>query len=479
MAFSRYTLIAVGPTTYSAYIYQLARTVLTSHRMYANQPPPPARALRTTRPELTALPVPTAWSESTSQPEPKPTAQLEPEHAARRPPNPGASPRPRRLRVVCISDTHNRHSSLVVPAGDVLVHAGDLTNGGSRPELARAVAWLAAQPHEIKLVVAGNHDGRTLDPAFGSRGARGADPAAHAPSLALLTSPTAVAAGIVYLAHEARLLTLRDGRRIRVFASPLSPQDDADSAWSGFGYAPPESADTSPWAVVPADTELLVTHTPPKYHLDAAVSYACVAGAPAAGDVAGAAGMAGTQGAEGAEGIFRGCEMLRRALWHVRPALHVFGHVHRGWGVERVTWADSTPSGCPPRPLAVETAKGLGPMKFGEERLLRVEDPAPLRARKMFLIDTVRVLGNGSGSEGDCGGGCGGGSGEGNVGGNRAGRGRAGGGGGRVAVSVQRGRETLCVNASIVRGPWIPGIGHPPDLCKPVVVDLAVDAGQG
>jgi hypothetical protein len=29
------------------------------------------------------------------------------------------------LRIVCISDTHELHRELVVPPGDVLIHAGD------------------------------------------------------------------------------------------------------------------------------------------------------------------------------------------------------------------------------------------------------------------------------------------------------------------------------------------------------------------
>ena len=34
------------------------------------------------------------------------------------------------LRIVCISDTHGKHRNLVVPDGDVLVHAGDITSKG-------------------------------------------------------------------------------------------------------------------------------------------------------------------------------------------------------------------------------------------------------------------------------------------------------------------------------------------------------------
>ncbi len=34
------------------------------------------------------------------------------------------------LSIVCISDTHGKHRNLVVPDGDVLVHAGDITSKG-------------------------------------------------------------------------------------------------------------------------------------------------------------------------------------------------------------------------------------------------------------------------------------------------------------------------------------------------------------
>jgi hypothetical protein len=39
----------------------------------------------------------------------------------------------RRTRIVCISDTHN--STVKLPKGDVLIHAGDLTNQGSYSEV--------------------------------------------------------------------------------------------------------------------------------------------------------------------------------------------------------------------------------------------------------------------------------------------------------------------------------------------------------
>jgi predicted phosphodiesterase len=62
------------------------------------------------------------------------------------------------MRLVLLSDTHQRHDDLVVPDGDVLVHAGDFSRRGKEAEVVRFNAWLGVQPHRAKLVVAGNHD---------------------------------------------------------------------------------------------------------------------------------------------------------------------------------------------------------------------------------------------------------------------------------------------------------------------------------
>lgn len=59
----------------------------------------------------------------------------------------------RKTRIVCISDTHNQTPKL--PRGDVLIHAGDLTNQGSYSELKKAVNWLERQEFEAMVVVAG------------------------------------------------------------------------------------------------------------------------------------------------------------------------------------------------------------------------------------------------------------------------------------------------------------------------------------
>ncbi|KAJ4359203.1 hypothetical protein N0V95_002369 [Ascochyta clinopodiicola] len=85
----------------------------------------------------------------------------------------------RKTRIVCISDTHNNTPKL--PAGDVLIHAGDLTNQGSFDELERAVAWLEKTDFEVKIVVAGNHEITLDEPFYEEKGARWKWPAPQSP----------------------------------------------------------------------------------------------------------------------------------------------------------------------------------------------------------------------------------------------------------------------------------------------------------
>lgn len=60
------------------------------------------------------------------------------------------------VKVVCISDTHDL--TVDVPPGDILIHAGDLTNDGTVADLQKQIDWLKSFPHPVKIVVCGNHD---------------------------------------------------------------------------------------------------------------------------------------------------------------------------------------------------------------------------------------------------------------------------------------------------------------------------------
>jgi Icc-related predicted phosphoesterase len=175
------------------------------------------------------------------------------------------------LRIVCLSDIHSKFDGLVVPDGDLLVVAGDLTGRGTPRELMQFNSWLYTLPHRHKVVIAGNHD-------F----ALERDPAARE----LLTAAT-------YL--QDRLVQIEG---LRIYGSPWQPRffDWAFNLDRG-------PAIRAKWDRIPAGLDLLVTHGPPHGVLDRTL-----------------------------RGQEVGCEELRLAVQRVRPRLHVFGHIHPGYG---------------------------------------------------------------------------------------------------------------------------------------------------
>jgi predicted phosphodiesterase len=68
------------------------------------------------------------------------------------------SPTMRKTRFVCVSDTHNASpgGAFKLPKGDVLIHAGDMTNQGSFPELQKTIKWIEEADFEAKIIVAGS-----------------------------------------------------------------------------------------------------------------------------------------------------------------------------------------------------------------------------------------------------------------------------------------------------------------------------------
>lgn len=73
---------------------------------------------------------------------------------------------PDHIRIVVVSDTHNRHESLdYLPPCDILVHCGDVLMTGRRlsPESQKKIfenfdTWMGSTPSNNRIFVAGNHD---------------------------------------------------------------------------------------------------------------------------------------------------------------------------------------------------------------------------------------------------------------------------------------------------------------------------------
>lgn len=187
----------------------------------------------------------------------------------------------RPLWVVCTSDTHNSQPS--IPVGDLLIHAGDLTQSGTLDELQQTLDWLNRQPHDHIVAIAGNHD-RLLDPDY----------TVHTE---IVRQRADLRWGkVVYLKDSSTSIKLANGRSLKIWGTPWTRKH---GNWA-FQFPPgSKSHAAAHFDKIPEDIDILISHMPPRFHLDL-------------------------------DGF--GDESLLENIKRVRPALHVFGHVHAGYG---------------------------------------------------------------------------------------------------------------------------------------------------
>lgn len=113
-----------------------------------------------------------------------------------------------KIRLVCISDTHTNTPE--IPDGDVLIHAGDLTNSGTVKDIQAQLDWLYKLPHEHKIFIAGNHDSY-----FDPKSRKSVD---EESDVQLKFN------GIYYLENEPLQLKFKGGRTLNFYGSPDIPQ---------------------------------------------------------------------------------------------------------------------------------------------------------------------------------------------------------------------------------------------------------------
>ena len=177
------------------------------------------------------------------------------------------------MKLIAISDTHGLHGSLTIPDGDFLIHAGDLTRHGTLEDVIDFNNFLAALPHPHKIVTAGNHD-------FCFEKNRKA-------CEEILTN-------CIYLQDQE--VTIEG---VRFYGSPWQPwfYDWAFNLQRG-------SEIRAKWDLIPEGIDILITHGPP-YGI---------------GDLT-------------ARGDNAGCQDLLKVVEKIKPRVHIFGHIHEGYGV--------------------------------------------------------------------------------------------------------------------------------------------------
>ncbi len=179
-------------------------------------------------------------------------------------------------KIVCLSDTHNCNEQIIVPEGDILIHAGDATGRGSIPEIIAFNRWFSNLPHRYKIFIAGNHDW-----LFETN---------NSYARSLLSSK------IIYLQDS-----FVEIEGLKIYGSPWQPRfyDWAFNLMRGAELA-------EKWKLIPNDTDVLITHGPPHGILDEVPRQYWIENT--------------------------GCEELRKKVEEIRPKAHIFGHIHCGYG---------------------------------------------------------------------------------------------------------------------------------------------------
>lgn len=225
------------------------------------------------------------------------------------------------VRFLIISDTHGAELPSTLPECEVLLHCGDITEDGSPESVSRALEALSHIKAELKLVIAGNHEISLDQGYYVSAGGSAADVEAAKGLVSPDSSSMASKSGVTFLSEGTHNFMLSSGAAFDIYASPYTPVHGA----SGFQYPTNEdrfnpSSITPLWAqnvrtetsIILKNIGIAMTHGPPKYVLDST-----------------------------SDGRSAGCEHLRRAIERTRPRLHCFGHVHEGYGAQRLVYKDS------------------------------------------------------------------------------------------------------------------------------------------
>ena len=179
------------------------------------------------------------------------------------------------MRIVAISDTHGYHQQVQLPKGDLLIHAGDVSKRGLEAEIVDFLNWFQQQDFKYKVFIAGNHD------FFFEK--------AEAQVIADLIPP-----GVTYLNDSGSTI-----EGMNIWGSPVQPWF---YNWA-FNRQRGEEIDQH-WQKIPKNTDILITHGPPKGILDTT-----------------------------SRGLQVGCEKLLEKIQEVQPIYSIFGHIHEARGL--------------------------------------------------------------------------------------------------------------------------------------------------
>ena len=192
------------------------------------------------------------------------------------------------MKILLISDTHGKHKDLEKwfpkTKVDTIICSGDISKFGDMATINSFLAWFGGlHQFKNKIFIAGNHDRFFEENYYMSRA---------------VTPPN-----VTYLENSSVEIN-----GIKIYGSPVTPwfHDWAFNAKRGEEIK-------KYWDKIPLDIDILVTHGPPNGILD--ISFFS------------------PTGTNTDEPNHAGCEELILAVNKIKPKIHVFGHIHPGYGL--------------------------------------------------------------------------------------------------------------------------------------------------
>lgn len=185
------------------------------------------------------------------------------------------------IRIVAISDTHNRYNNLIIPKCDIIISIGDYSFQGKDWEVKKFHEWLNKQDAEHIISVQGNHELGVEENWNESK------------QVALEACPK------VHFIDEGSL----EIEGIKIWCSAITPY------FGGWAWNRHRGEDIQRhWDKIPSDTNILCTHGPPYGILDQAYT----------------------------DGNNLGCYQLLWKVKKINPKYHLFGHIHGSHGNKKV-----------------------------------------------------------------------------------------------------------------------------------------------
>lgn len=206
------------------------------------------------------------------------------------------------MRIVCISDTHSLHNRMryQLPKGDLLIHAGDISNRGGELDVTNFVNWFQSiEGYDTKIFISGNHD-HCFEQINLPHHKRDYDWLRH-----LIFEENLSQSDVTYL--EDNFITIESpefSKPIKIYGTPWQPE------FYNWAFNLPRMGEEllEKWNQIPEDTDILITHGPPNGYGDLVNNWR-------------------------QPNVNVGCELLMNRIGLLNPILNVFGHIHEGYGV--------------------------------------------------------------------------------------------------------------------------------------------------